>query len=229
MDAWFHKNFHQDALRRGATRWHMPAGGGEWLDFREKAFRALLIVAPLFVFLVILAWDWLPFNAPAPPEAITPETARLMALTEDEMRARVWPVSAEAIEADQPEFGGKPVGDLVSVSFARCGAANRVTCVVDGATFWFRGEKVRIADIDTPEVRKPGCSREAELGDRATDRLIALLNAGPFTLRSTNSEYDQYGRRLLMVTRGGNSLGAVLVREGLAERWGGPRIDWCSR
>jgi endonuclease YncB( thermonuclease family) len=36
--------------------------------------------------------------------------------------------------------------------------------VVDGDTFWFRGEKIRIADIDTPELSPPRCERERERG-----------------------------------------------------------------
>ncbi|WP_156318214.1 hypothetical protein [Porphyrobacter sp. AAP60] len=35
------------------------------------------------------------------------------------------------------------------------------------------------------------------------------------------------GRSLMLVTRDGASLGAVLVREGLAEQWGGVRRAWC--
>nr|MDX8317342.1 thermonuclease family protein [Agrobacterium rosae] len=37
-----------------------------------------------------------------------------------------------------------------SEAFSICGSGQRITCVVDGDTFWFRGEKIRIADIDTP-------------------------------------------------------------------------------
>jgi endonuclease YncB( thermonuclease family) len=119
--------------------------------------------------------------------------------------------------------------DTEQAQFALCSGAARVTCVVDGDTIWYRGTKIRIADLDTPEVSKPGCANEAMLGRRATLRLQALLNAGPFSLepgpdgRST----DRYGRSLMLVTRGGASLGAVLVDEGLAEEWGGARKAWC--
>lgn len=232
MDAWFNRQFRAAPGRRGAggaARLRMPADASEWIEFKEKAFKALLIVAPLFVFLMILAWDWLPFNAPEGGEQVAPEVQRLLAMDEDEMRALVWPTSAEAIEAAQPEFGGRPVGDMVRADFARCGAGSRFTCVVDGDSFRYKGELVRIADIDAPEVARPRCAREIEIGERATARLIALLNAGPLTLRATNTEYDEFGHRLLMVTRNGKSLGAELVGEGLAGRRGGPRIDWCSR
>lgn len=116
-----------------------------------------------------------------------------------------------------------------AVTFGRCGAASRVACVVDGDTIWYHGTKIRVADIDAPEVSRPGCAREAALGEEATARLTALLNDGAFTLaRAPGSpDTDRYGRSLREVHRGGESVGATLVAEGLAEEWGGPRIAWC--
>ncbi|MBU1606246.1 MAG: thermonuclease family protein, partial [Alphaproteobacteria bacterium] len=94
-------------------------------------------------------------------------------------------------------------------------------------TIWYRGDKIRIADINTPEVSQPDCAREAALGAAATQRLRALLNAGPFSLEPVDRDRDRYGRLLRTVTRDGASLGAVLVDEGLAEEWGGTRRGWC--
>ena len=116
---------------------------------------------------------------------------------------------------------------LLAASFALCAQAPRTTCVVDGDTFWLEGEKVRIADINAPETHGAACPREQALGDAATRRLIALLNAGPFRLESGGRERDRYGRLLRTVTRGGQSLGERLVAEGLAEPWRGHRGDWC--
>ncbi len=115
-----------------------------------------------------------------------------------------------------------------AMTFSICGAGRRTNCVVDGDTFWFRGEKIRIADIDAPEVSPPRCQREAVLGEAATRRLQALLNAGPFTLVAGARDQDQYGRKLRNVSRGGRSIGDVLIVEGLARRWGGARQSWCS-
>jgi micrococcal nuclease len=117
--------------------------------------------------------------------------------------------------------------DRESARFALCGAGARVNCVVDGDTFWYRGEKVRIADINTPETSDPNCAAEARLGAKATGRLQALLNEGPFTLEHAARDRDRYGRLLRTVTRDGTSLGAVLVEEGLAEEWRGYRRGWC--
>ena len=117
--------------------------------------------------------------------------------------------------------------DRDSASFARCSGPLRQTCVVDGDTFWYRGTKIRVADINTPETGQPACPAEAQLGAAATRRMTQLLNAGPFSLASTDRDTDRYGRALRVVTRGGDSLGEVLVAEGLAEQWQGKRGTWC--
>jgi endonuclease YncB( thermonuclease family) len=75
-----------------------------------------------------------------------------------------------------------PTADSLSPAFSLCGADRNVDCVVDGDTFWFQGEKIRIADIDTPELSPPRCEAERIKGDAAKVRLLALLNAGNFSL-----------------------------------------------
>lgn len=119
--------------------------------------------------------------------------------------------------------------DAVSASFSMCGWGSRRNCVIDGDTFVFQGEKIRIADIDAPETAQPKCASEAALGKQATKRLRALLNEGPFTLEQWGSrDRDQYGRSLRMVSRDGHSLGDILVSEGLARPWTGRRLPWCD-
>lgn len=115
----------------------------------------------------------------------------------------------------------------LAAAFALCPQGPRTTCVVDGDTFWLEGEKVRIADINAPETHGAGCPEEQARGDAATRRLIGLLNAGPFALESAGRDRDRYGRLLRVVVRRGQSLGAELVSEGLAEPWRGRRSDWC--
>lgn len=117
--------------------------------------------------------------------------------------------------------------DAETAHFGRCSGAGRVTCVVDGDTFWYAGTKIRIADINAPEVSSPGCAREARLGAAATVRLTQLLNAGRFSLEVRGRPTDRYGRALRVVTRQGESLGMALEAEGLAEAWQGRRGNWC--
>ena len=114
-----------------------------------------------------------------------------------------------------------------SPRFAVC-STFRETCVVDGDTFWLDGEKIRIADIDTPEISEPQCDAEYARGIEARDRLVALLNQGPFDLSPiAGRDEDQYGRKLRVVMRSGSSLGDQLVSEGLARTWTGRREPWC--
>lgn len=117
--------------------------------------------------------------------------------------------------------------DRLSARFSRCSGPARDNCVVDGDTFWFQGAKIRVADIDTPETHPPRCPYEAKLGEQATERMQALLNEGPFSLEEGDRDTDRYGRELRVVTRGGQSLGETLVREGLAREWVGYRSPWC--
>ena len=118
---------------------------------------------------------------------------------------------------------------LLAAAFALCEPGPRNTCVVDGDTFWLQGEKVRIADINAPETHGAQCPIEQQLGDRATSRLITLLNMGPFDLATSGSrDRDRYGRLLRVITRRGRSLGQELVAEGLAETWKGRRSSWCG-
>ena len=109
-----------------------------------------------------------------------------------------------------------------------CGAEVRRTCVVDGDTIWLRSEKIRIADIDTPEVSQPRCEFEYQLGMKATYRLRDLLNEGPWSVVPIgNRDEDDYGRKLRVLTRDGQSIGDMLVTEGLAQSWTGRREPWC--
>ncbi|GLV24310.1 thermonuclease family protein [Sphingobium sp. Cam5-1] len=124
--------------------------------------------------------------------------------------------SAEPLRAENP-----------SSRFTLCHGMGGPDCVVDGDTFWLEGAKIRIADIDTPETHGPRCSAEGALGMRATQRLLALLNAGTFSLVPVKRERDRYGRTLRIVTRQGQSIGALLVAEGLARPWTGARQPWC--
>ncbi|MDT0575054.1 thermonuclease family protein [Croceicoccus sp. F390] len=117
--------------------------------------------------------------------------------------------------------------DTLSARFVMCDGPARDNCVVDGDTFWFAGDKIRIADLNTPETSSPDCDAELVLGTKATDRLRELLNAGPFSLVAADRDEDRYGRKLRTVERGGQSLSEILIREGLGESWKGYRSGWC--
>jgi micrococcal nuclease len=101
-------------------------------------------------------------------------------------------------------------------------------CVIDGDTIRYGGVRIRVEDIDAPETHEPRCASELALGQRATRRLLELVNAGPFEIVYTGGRnHDRYGRELRRLERGGKSLGEMLVEEGLARRWDGARHPWC--
>ena len=94
-----------------------------------------------------------------------------------------------------------------------------VTRVVDGDTLWVRDSsavsggktlKVRIADIDAPEVCQAG-------GPEAREALRRHVLGQPVTLTSPSSRsHDDYGRLLARVDKQGEDVGRWMVRRGHA-------------
>lgn len=144
---------------------------------------------------------------------------RFIAITDQPMKFVGQAVGGESTSA--PESQGQ------RVDFSFCHSGGGQNCVVDGDTIWLRGEKIRIADIDTPETLEPQCASERQLGDRATQRLHQILESGPVTLETIDRDSDQYGRLLRIVKVDGRSVGNTLVGEGLARWYGGGRQPWC--
>jgi endonuclease YncB( thermonuclease family) len=124
-------------------------------------------------------------------------------------------------------YGQLTSADVSQMPRRQSVAAHGPVEVIDGDTFRYGGEKIRIADIDTPEI-KGRCPYETALAARATDRMAELLAEGPFELSKVGRDEDRYGRKLRIVTRGGRSLGDQLVAEGLARTWSGRREPWCA-
>ena len=112
-------------------------------------------------------------------------------------------------------------------TFGFCHTGGGTYCVVDGDTIWIGGENVRIADIDAPETHDYRCSGEKELGDKATQRLIQLVNSGSVTVQPIDRDEDSFGRKLRIVLVDGTSVGDTLVGEGLARYYEGGKQPWC--
>lgn len=98
--------------------------------------------------------------------------------------------------------------------------------VVDGDTVDVGGVRYRLVGFDAPETRSAQCGSERQLGNKASDRLRALIAEGgilltpiscscrPGTLEGTPS--CNYGRRCAKLTSHGEDVGAIMIREGLA-------------
>jgi endonuclease YncB( thermonuclease family) len=115
---------------------------------------------------------------------------------------------------------------LAALALTLCPAGPHDNCVWDGDTFWLAGEKIRIANIDAPELYGQ-CTAETQHAYRARDRLLALLNSGATELVRQGRDRDRYGRELRIVLVDGHDVGAVLISEGLARQWDGARRPWC--
>lgn len=138
----------------------------------------------------------------------------------------VRPAASEQEWAARATEGGKPSAG-VTATFGFCHTGGGTNCVVDGDTLWIAGQKVRVADIDAPETHDYRCPEEKTLGDRATQRLIQLVNSGPVSMQPIDRDEDRYGRKLRIVMVNGISVGTVLVGEGLARYYEGGRKPWC--
>lgn len=98
-------------------------------------------------------------------------------------------------------------------------------CVVDGDTFWLKGEKFRPMGYDAPESGKPLCPGPAPGSKAARARLLALLNAGGVTIERQGT--DRWGRTLARVTVGGEDLAAVMIGAGLGRPYRDGEAPWC--
>ena len=100
--------------------------------------------------------------------------------------------------------------------------------VIDGDTVEFQGLSYRLTGYDTPEVRHADCDAEKALGNRATVRLRAMIDAASFMELMVEAGRDRFGRGLAELWIDGRDVGTVLVDEGLARfYYGGQRQGWC--
>ncbi len=109
-----------------------------------------------------------------------------------------------------------------------CGGSARVTCIVDGDTLWLDGTKIRIANIDAPEI-DARCTREKQLALDAKAKLRSLLSGRAFTVRASGK--DRYGRTLATLSTDRGDVGEALVGSQLAVSWAGKKADaadWCA-
>lgn len=113
---------------------------------------------------------------------------------------------------------------VAGVAMPICTDGNRFTCIVDGDTIRYRGERIRLEGFNTPEMRGQ-CRRETDLARQAQRRLQQVLHNVPFSIHRSGT--DRYGRTLATVRTANGDVGDVLIREGLAHVWRGRQENWC--
>lgn len=92
----------------------------------------------------------------------------------------------------------------------------RVVQVLDGDTFVLAsGDRVRLVDINAPEMPHDGALAEPFAGE-STARLRALVDGKDVRLEVGKKERDVYGRLLAHVYVGKEWVNGAMVREGLA-------------
>ncbi|GAB4179354.1 MAG: hypothetical protein OHK0024_17690 [Thalassobaculales bacterium] len=113
----------------------------------------------------------------------------------------------------------------------------QVLAVIDGDTLAVRAHvwlgqtvetKVRLAGIDTPELRGR-CPRERALAEQARQRLSDAVAGGEVVL--TGIHFGKYAGRVVATvhTPAGQDLAAMLRGAGLARAYrGGGRESWCG-
>ncbi|OWV81583.1 hypothetical protein ATY77_21790 [Rhizobium sp. R634] len=143
---------------------------------------------------------------PLPPAAIPTPTAQ--------------PVKATP---STPSLGASETG---TAAFGYCGQGAHINCVGDGGVFWYKGEKIVIADMASPIVDRARCDDERRVAFAAKARLLALLNAGPFSMNAAGKTDSSGAPRV--ISRDGRSFGAQLINEGLARKPGTAGGAWCA-
>ena len=100
------------------------------------------------------------------------------------------------------------------------------TCyvTVDG-----KNNKIRLLELDTPEISKPKCDTELELGLKARDYINNLIkNASSIELK-TDYKKDYFGRILSYLIIDGEDVSAKIVSNNLGVVYNrNNKKDWCQ-
>ena len=109
------------------------------------------------------------------------------------------------------------------------------TCYVeiDGKIRHENGEliKIRLLELDTPEISKPKCDQELEWGLKARDYVNNLIeNAKSIEIETDFSIDNKYFNRILAhLIVDGENVSALLVKNGLGVVYKkGHKMDWCE-
>jgi endonuclease YncB( thermonuclease family) len=137
------------------------------------------------------------------------------------------------------ERAGLAIDVATTTTPARASPANVVDpgslYVYDGDTIFIDDQRMRILDIDTPEISEPRCDAEAQRGIEARNRLRALIDRARTVEIDDSGQRDKYGRPLIHLILDGSDAGDIMVSEGFAVVWEpGPqawrerRRHWCG-
>lgn len=128
-------------------------------------------------------------------------------------------ITLAALVLPTPAHGSWPI----------CTSGKRITCIVDGDTFWRDGTKYRILGYDAPEAGDGArCEKERVLADRATQQLQQLMSTPGIQYRDQGQ--DRYGRVLTRVLTENGDVADQMISLGFGHSYRGgfrDRNQWC--
>ena len=107
-------------------------------------------------------------------------------------------------------------------------AATRSPYAIDGDTLIFGRERVRIANLDAPDVgRHAHCAHEQRLGEAARSFARSLVrNARRIDVVEREGR-DRYGRTIARVLIDGRDFAQIMIQTGHGRPWRGRSSNWC--
>jgi endonuclease YncB( thermonuclease family) len=88
--------------------------------------------------------------------------------------------------------------------------------------------KIRLLELDTPEISKPKCDAELQLGLKARDYLNDLIDNATTIEFKTDYTEDYFGRILAYLIVDGEDVSAKIVKNNLGVVYDrNNKQDWC--
>ena len=112
---------------------------------------------------------------------------------------------------------------------AASSSASPALRVVDGDTFAQGKTRLRIVNLDAPDIgRHAKCEAESEKGIASKAYARSLLaSASSVNVRYTG-RIDRYDRPLVWVVLDGEDFAALMIAGGHGRPWRGRSSDWCE-
>lgn len=118
---------------------------------------------------------------------------------------------------------------LAAVLLALSAASPDRLRVVDGDTLAQGSTRLRVLDLDAPELGKRArCALERRRGEGSRDYARALIASASSVVVQPSGRIDRYKRPLVRVSVDGRDFAAVMIAAGHGRPWRGRSSDWCE-
>ena len=90
-------------------------------------------------------------------------------------------------------------------------------------------EKIRLLELDTPEISKPKCEKEYLRGIEARDFINQLIEDANSIIIETDYSKDYFGRTLAYLIVDGVDVSSLMIEKGLGVKYQkGIKNNWCK-